>query len=56
MASFKQYPPLIPLLFIIGIAFLWVVRKKWISPLFFKQASLIVLIIVGVNYAFEFIL
>ena len=52
--SFSVYPPLIPILLLVSLGILKLLNKQFIQSGFLKSYSLVVLIIVMLNYIIRF--
>ena len=53
--SFSIYPPLIPVLLLVSLGIFKLLNKQFIQTNFLKSYSLVVLIIVMLNYIIRFI-
>lgn len=51
--SFKMYPPLLFVLTLIAMAIIYFIYPSIIKAKYLKQYSVIVLIVIAVNYAFK---
>ena len=54
--SFKMYAPLLPVLFLIILSIIYLLNKKIVKEQILKYTSVLVLIIVAVNYGIKMIL
>lgn len=54
--SFKMYPPLIPSLLLIILFILYILKKELIRKKYLNYYSIIVLIIIAINYISEWII
>lgn len=50
IGSFKMYAPLFPVLSLIIVALLRVIKHNWVSSHFLGRYSLVILVIVMINY------
>ena len=53
--SFSVYPPLIPVLLLVSLGIFKLLNKQFIQTNFLKSYSLVVLIVVMINYIIKFI-
>ena len=53
--SFSVYPPLIPVLLLVSLGIFKLLNKQFIQTSFLRSYSLVVLIVVMINYIIRFI-